>query len=136
MKGYPKGASRSPARVPHTFTTRVHPMEHYLVYITCPSQEQAKTMAAVLLRERLIACANIFGGSISLYWWRGEMRETAETLCLCKTTKKCYPALEERIKTLHPYEVPCIVALPLVEGFAPFLWWIAAETADPGPVYT
>ena len=111
-------------------------MEHYLVYITCPSREQAKTMASVLLQERLIACANIFDNGTSLYWWQGEMQEATEALCLCKTTKKCYPALEQRIKTLHPYEVPCIVALPLVEGFAPFLRWIAAETADTGPVHT
>ncbi len=108
-------------------------MEHYLVYTTCPSQEQAKTMAATLLQERLIACANIFAGSTSLYWWQGELCEATETLCLCKTTKTCYPALEQRIKTLHPYEVPCIVALPLTEGFAPFLHWITAETNSTTP---
>ena len=103
---------------------------HILVYITAPSREQAEYLAETLVRERLVACANIVDPVRSCYWWEGEVQHSTESLCLCKTTRERFEAVEKRVIALHPYAVPCIVALPLVAGSAPFLEWISRETED------
>jgi periplasmic divalent cation tolerance protein len=99
-----------------------------LVYITAPDGECARRLGATLVRERHAACANIIDGLASCYWWQGEVETAVESLCLCKTTARAYPGLEARAKELHPYETPCIVALPLGAGYAPFLRWVDEET--------
>jgi periplasmic divalent cation tolerance protein len=98
------------------------------VYITAPNRDTACSLARTLVHERLAACANILEHAESLYWWQGEVQEAKESICIFKTTSADYPALEKRARELHPYEVPCIVALPVAHGHAPFLQWIAAET--------
>ena len=103
-------------------------MKALLVYITAPDPESARSMAARLVEERLCACANILGPVESLYWWEGRVENSHEVVIICKTTQSGYPAFEKRVRELHPYDTPCIVALPLTEGFAPFLQWIADET--------
>ncbi len=103
-------------------------MQYLLVYVTAPDQDTARRIAKTALRERLAACANILEGAESLYWWQGALEEARESVCIFKTTEAAYPALEARLRELHPYETPCIVALPLVRGFDPFLRWIADET--------
>lgn len=107
-------------------------MQHLFVYFTAPDREEARRMAGIVVRERLAACANILDNALSLYWWEGEVREAPEAVCIFKTTAERYPELEKRLAGLHPYEVPCIVALPLAGGFAPFLRWIGAESAPDG----
>lgn len=104
------------------------------VYMTAPDQTAARTLAAALIRERLASCANIFDGMESFYWWRGELKQASESVCILKTTANRYAALEKRAVELHPYEVPCIVALPISCGHAPFLRWIAEETRAVGNV--
>lgn len=104
-----------------------------LVYITAPDGATARELGKTLVRERLAACANILGGVESLYWWRGEIQEDVESVCILKTSADNYEALEKRARELHPYEVPCIVALPLVRGHAPFLRWITEETRPMTP---
>ena len=102
-------------------------MQPLLVYITAPGRQEARALASTLVQERLAACANIIDGAESFYWWQGKMETAAESICILKTTDAVYPALEKRARELHPYEVPCIVALPLVQGSASFLQWIADE---------
>ena len=102
--------------------------ECLLVYMTTPDSATARKIAAVLVRERLAACANILDAAESLYWWEGAVQQASGSLCILKTTAGGYPALEKRARELHPYDVPCIVALHLTEGHAPFLRWIARET--------
>lgn len=105
-------------------------MDMLLVYVTVPDGETARAMAQTLVEERLCACVNIFDGMTSVYRWRGAVETAGESVCLCKTVAGTYSALEKRIKDLHPYEVPCIVALPAQGGYAPFLQWVAGEAAS------
>ncbi len=103
-------------------------MNALFVYITAPDQEAARKMARCLVEERLCACANILPAAESLYWWDGAIEHAHEAVLICKTTEEVWPAFERRARALHPYETPCIVALPLTRGFAPFMQWIADET--------
>lgn len=104
-------------------------MNMILVYITAPDRKTARTLGSALVRERLAACVNIIDGMESFYWWDGKVESATESICLCKCAEASFPALEKRAKELHPYEVPCIVALPLTHGHEPFMQWIARETA-------
>lgn len=99
------------------------------VYVTAPSQEVAETIAAAVIDTRLAACGNILPAMQSIYRWQGKVERAAETVLILKTQAVHTAALQNLVVSLHPYEVPCIVALPVVEGFAPYLGWIAAETA-------
>lgn len=103
-------------------------MSALFVYITAPDSETARHLASTLVRERLCACANILDRMESFYWWEGKVDHAQECALVVKTTEERYPALEKRVLDLHPYDTPCIVALPLVKGAAPFLQWITDET--------
>lgn len=103
-------------------------MKYYLVYITAPSLPDAQTLCKSLVEERLAACANILPGVKSIYHWQGNVEESDECVCILKTPENLYPDLEERARQLHPYEVPCIVAVSIKEGSKDFLGWIAEET--------
>lgn len=102
-----------------------------LLYTTWPSAEPARSAAATLLDERLIACANILGASTSVYRWQGEVQEEAETVALFKTSAGRARAARDRLSALHPYEEPCIIALDVERAAsAPgFLAWVDAETS-------
>jgi periplasmic divalent cation tolerance protein len=102
--------------------------ETLLVYITTPNVDTSRMIGETLVREQHAACANIVDGVESCYWWQGKLETARESLCLCKTTTAAYPALETRARELHPYDIPCIVALPLTRGHALFLQWVADET--------
>lgn len=103
-------------------------MTALMVYITAPDMDWARTLASALVGDRLCACANIIGSMESVYWWHGELESANECIILLKTTEDVYPALEQRAREIHPYDTPCIVALPLSRGYAPFMQWIAEET--------
>jgi periplasmic divalent cation tolerance protein len=103
-------------------------MEYLFVYMTAPDRETAERIARVIVEERLAACANILNPILSLYWWRGRLEETKEAVCVFKTTGEAFAALEARVRELHPYETPCVVALPIAIGSAPFLRWLEEET--------
>ena len=99
-----------------------------LVFSTFPDSERARETARVLVSERLAACANLLPGVTSVYIWQGEQTESEEVLVLFKTRRETYPALETRLKSLHPYEVPEIVAVDLAAGLPAYLAWVAAGT--------
>jgi len=103
-------------------------MNALFVYITAPDAETARSMAERLVEERFCACANILPGLESLYWWDGKVEQSREVALICKTTQSVWPSFEKRARELHPYDTPCIVALPLERGFAPYMQWIANET--------
>lgn len=107
-------------------------MQALWVYMTAGSVDEARKVGRALVEERLAACINIIDGMRSLYWWEGAVQEDAETVLVAKTTEARLDALIERVKALHSYDCPCVVALPMVGGHADFLDWIAAETAE-GP---
>jgi periplasmic divalent cation tolerance protein len=100
-----------------------------LVLTSLPDEASARTLAAVLVEQRLAACVNILAPCASVYRWRGELETAAEVPLLIKTTRSRYAGLEAAIRARHPYELPEIVAVPVVLGLPGYLDWIAAETA-------
>jgi len=95
-----------------------------MVYVTAADRDEARRIAETLVAERLAACANIIGQIESVYHWEGEVRSSGEAAFLAKTTEACFDALAARVRELHSYELPCVVALPLARGEAAFLGWI------------
>ena len=102
-----------------------------VVYCTCPDQTTAERIAEAVLIERLAACANIVPGLISIFRWQGQIRRDPELLLILKTREAVYSLLEGRIRELHPYEVPEIVALPIQAGAADYLGWLTDNTGAP-----
>lgn len=105
--------------------------EILLVLSTFPDVETAKKIARTLVEERLAACVNLIPQIESVYRWQGKVEESSETLCLMKTTIGRYQGLEDRIKSLHPYEVPEIVAFNIASGLPSYLNW-ALNICDGG----
>ena len=79
--------------------------------------------------EKLAACANVLPGVTSIYGWQGKLEESEETLVLFKTRREVYSALETRLRALHPYEVPEIVAVDVAAGLPAYLQWVASQSA-------
>ena len=102
-----------------------------VVFVTAPNAEVAAGMAKTLVAEKLVACVNILPGLRSIYSWQGKVCDEQEVLCVLKTRRELFTALRERVTALHPYQVPEIIALPLVEGSAPYLAWLRDETRVP-----
>lgn len=100
-------------------------MKTRLLQIQCavPSRKAAKKIAKTLVEEHLCACVNIVPRMSSFYIYEGEFCEDEELLLLIKTDKKHYEAVEKRILALHPYAIPEIIALPVVEGSRDYLKW-------------
>lgn len=103
-------------------------MKPQFVYITAKDAEQAKAIGKVLVEERLAACANILPGMSSFYWWKGHVTEDHEAVLIVKTLADKFDALKERVKALHTYKVPCVVALDINDGLSDYLAWIKSET--------
>ena len=103
-------------------------METYFVYVTAKDEAEAQSIARTAVDERLAACANILGSIDAVYRWQGSVCEGKEVALLLKTSARRTSELIDRIKELHSYECPCVVCLPIDDGNADFLAWIAAET--------
>jgi periplasmic divalent cation tolerance protein len=99
-----------------------------VVLVTVPNSEVAGTIARTLVEEKLVACVNVVPAVRSIYAWKGKICDESELLCLLKTRRTLFPAVRERVAALHPYQIPEIVALPVAEGNAPYLAWLARET--------
>lgn len=98
------------------------------VSTTVATGKDAEKIAGVILEKRLAACVQVIGPISSRYWWKGKVEEEQEWLCLMKTCRALYRRLEETIRSVHPYEEPEMVALPIVEGSEGYLRWIEKET--------
>ena len=98
-----------------------------LVFSTFPSAEAARAAGRVLVAERLAACVNLLPGLTSIYVWQGEQHESEETLALVKTRREHYAALEKRLRELHPYETPEIIAVEIGAGLPAYLEWAAVH---------
>ena len=99
-----------------------------MIYVTCSDEAEAGRIGRAVVEERLAACANIIAGMRSLYWWDGAVQEAGEVVLIAKTRAERVAALTARVKALHSYDVPCVVALPLTGGNADYFAWIEAET--------
>ncbi|HSV96076.1 MAG TPA: divalent-cation tolerance protein CutA [Spirochaetota bacterium] len=102
--------------------------KHVVVYCTTPSREVAVAIAESLVSGRLAACVNIVGGIHSIYTWKAELCREEECLMIIKTRGELFERLRETITSLHPYEVPEIIALPIAAGNTPYLNWIDEST--------
>ena len=102
----------------------------HLVYVTFPQLDCAREIARDVVQGRLAACANLMPGATSLYEWQGALCEERECVGVFKCAAATLPALMARIRELHPYEVPCIVSMPLAAGHAPFLRWVCAQSTQ------
>ena len=103
-------------------------MSACFVYVTASDAAEARKIGRALVQEKLAACANVLDGMTAIYWWEGEVQDGEEAVLIAKTREDLVPALTEKVKALHSYDCPCVVALPLVGGSRDFLDWIAAET--------
>ncbi len=106
-------------------------MSPCFVYVTASSAEEAGRIGKALVEARLAACANVFGAVKSYYWWDGAVQEDTEAALVLKTRSELVDALTAKVKALHSYDCPCVVALPIEGGNPEFLAWIDAETARP-----
>ena len=103
-----------------------------LVLVTCANEEQGASIARSLVGERLAACVNLVDGIRSIYRWRDKLEDDRETLLLVKTRTRLLARLERRVRELHSYEVPEVVALPVYGGSLPYLDWLLESTAARG----
>jgi periplasmic divalent cation tolerance protein len=101
--------------------------DHLLIYCTCPDPATARRIADALVDRRLAACVNILPGLTSVYRWQGRVESADEALMMIKTTAPAYAAVEAAIQSLHPYELPEIIAVPLQAGLPGYLNWIDAN---------
>jgi periplasmic divalent cation tolerance protein len=95
-----------------------------LALSTCPNEATAKQIAAALVEERLATCVNRVNGVTSTYFWDGRLQDDAEILLIIKTSQARVEALTERLKTLHPYDLPELVVLPVTGGNEAYLRWV------------
>ncbi len=105
-------------------------MTAMFVYVTAADAEEARQIGLTVVRERLAACANVLGGMTSIFRWRGAVEESTEAVLIMKTENDRLPQLIDRVKALHSYESPCVVAMPIAQGDAAFLHWIRDETRE------
>jgi len=99
-----------------------------LVLTNLPDRESAEKLADALIEARIAACINILAPCRSVYRWQGAVQHDEEHPVLIKTSAERYAALEQAIRSLHPYELPEIVAVPIERGLPAYLDWVAAET--------
>lgn len=105
-------------------------MKAVSVYIVAADAAEADCIAEALVAERLAACVNMLGAIRSVYRWQGAIERADEVAMIAKTTETRFDALAARVRVLHSYDTPAIVAWPIVAGDAAYLDWIAAETGE------
>ncbi len=99
-----------------------------LIYVTTPDLKTARRIGRELVEDRLAACANVLPRMESVYRWKGRVETARECVLLLKTPARRVPQVLARIRTLHPYECPCAVVLPITAGLPDFLKWVAEAT--------
>lgn len=105
-------------------------MEYRWLYMTAEDRDEALRLGRSLVEERLVACVNVFDGATSLYWWDGNVQQEGETILVAKTCASRVERVIERVKELHSYDCPCVVALPIVGGNSAFLQWIGDQCSS------
>ncbi|MCL5024545.1 MAG: divalent-cation tolerance protein CutA [Nitrospirae bacterium] len=103
-------------------------MENIVVFITASNEEEAAKIALALVGERLAGCVNIVKGIRSIYRWQGKVEDEAEVLMIAKTRRELFGALSKKVKELHSYSVPEVIAFPVAEGSAEYLDWLKEVT--------
>ena len=107
-------------------------IENVLIVMTnCPDAEVADRLARTLVEQKLAACVNRLPAVDSIYRWQGTVERAVEVPLMIKSTRERLPEIQEAIRALHPYEVPEIVAIPVVAGLPSYLRWVVDETQPP-----
>jgi periplasmic divalent cation tolerance protein len=97
---------------------------YIIILITASNKKEARKIVQALLNKRLVACVNIVDGIDSFFWWQGKIDHAKETLLIVKSKKEKLPKIIRLVKSLHSYEVPEIIAMPIIGGNRPYLKWI------------
>lgn len=97
---------------------------HIVVFVTAKDKQEAQKIVRRLVEDKLIACANIVDGVKSVFWWQGKTDEADETLLIMKSEKRLFKKIAAAVKALHSYDLPEVIALPIVEGSADYLKWM------------
>lgn len=97
---------------------------YIVVLVTAPNNSQAKRIANFLLKEKLAACVNIISKVDSFFWWQGKIDKAKEVMLVIKSKKRLFSKLIKAVKSKHPYDVPEIIALPIISGSKDYLNWI------------
>jgi len=99
-----------------------------VILVTAANQEEARKIGKGMVNAKLAACANIIPRIQSIYRWKGKVVKAQEVLIILKSTRPRYRALEKAIKTMHTYETPEIIGLPVIEGLDQYIGWVRSET--------
>jgi len=102
--------------------------QHIIVFITVADEEEARLISRVLLKQRKAACINIIPGVNSLFWWQEKIDSAEESLLVIKTRSVLLDEITQLVKEIHSYDVPEIIALPIIGGNKDYLEWIDNET--------
>lgn len=102
----------------------------FVIFCTCGSSQEAQALATALVEEHLAACVNIVPEIRSVYRWKGQMETATEVLLIIKSTGDRLAAIQSRLQALHSYELPEVIALPIVSGSESYLAWLADETGE------
>ncbi|MBS7659731.1 MAG: divalent-cation tolerance protein CutA [Candidatus Bathyarchaeia archaeon] len=95
-----------------------------VVFVTASSKEEAERIAKVLLEDKLIACANIIGPVHSMFWWLDSIDNAQEYLIIMKTRKDLFERICEKVKALHSYQIPEVIATPIIDGLKQYMKWL------------
>ncbi|MFC1474514.1 divalent-cation tolerance protein CutA [bacterium] len=98
--------------------------KYCIVYVTVSSEEEGRKVAEAVVGKKIAACANMIGPIRSLYWWKGAVQDDPEMLLIMKTSTDMFERLREAVLEAHSYEVPEIIAAPIIAGHPPYLDWI------------
>ena len=104
--------------------------EFLQVFVTIDDRERANSICKEVVEKRLAACAQVLGPIQSIYWWQGKVEDSQEWLCLMKTSSDRYDELEIPVISLHPYDTPEVIALPIEKGSERYLKWLGEELKD------
>lgn len=102
--------------------------KNIIIYIITKDKQEAEKIGHYLVKQRLVACVNIFDHINSMYWWKNKIEESQESLLIAKTKFSLVKKIIKEVKSLHSYSCPCIIALPIVDGNSDYLEWIKNET--------
>lgn len=98
-----------------------------IVYITTSRKEESKKIANALLRDKLVGCVNIIPTIESVYLWKGNIEEDSESLLIAKTKVSNVSSIIKKVKEIHSYDIPCILAIPIIQGSEDYLEWLESE---------